>query len=175
MTEDTPWNVNSQQESRRCVAKADTNRQDNSCAGFTSPMPANGNIDHDRHSHHLARLNPTALCETHQNLTCRTVLKQGMEAQVEKHIGSVEHQSRKQGEQTFFMSPRAVISKLVVDSFCLLMRSVQEKFNSPTEHHLPITAMTRVSSEAHSAHSAAPMAKAATEIATKSFKNITGE
>uniref|UniRef100_A0A3Q2Z8D8 Smoothelin-like protein 2 n=2 Tax=Hippocampus comes TaxID=109280 RepID=A0A3Q2Z8D8_HIPCM len=69
----------------------------------------------------------------------------GMGAQAERHIASVEHQSRKQ---------------------------VQEKFDSPTEHHPPITAMTRVSSEAHSAHSAAPMAKAATETATKSFKNI---
>ncbi|XP_051903238.1 smoothelin-like protein 2 isoform X2 [Hippocampus zosterae] len=69
----------------------------------------------------------------------------GMGVQAEKHICSVEHQSRKQ---------------------------VQEKFDSPTEHHLPITAMTRVSSEAYSAHSAAPVAKATTETAMKSFKNI---
>ncbi|XP_077361710.1 smoothelin-like protein 2 isoform X2 [Festucalex cinctus] len=75
----------------------------------------------------------------------RTKEMNGMEAQAEKQIASVEQQKRQ----------------------------VQEKFDSPTAPHLPITAMTRISAEAPVvAHSAAPVAKATTESTIKLFKNI---
>ncbi|XP_077403268.1 uncharacterized protein LOC144036462 [Vanacampus margaritifer] len=76
----------------------------------------------------------------------RTKEINGMEAQAEKHIGSVEQQKKKQ---------------------------VQETFDSPAAPHLPITAMARVSAEAPVvAHSAALVVKATTESTVKSFKNI---
>ncbi|XP_077596357.1 smoothelin-like protein 2 [Stigmatopora nigra] len=67
------------------------------------------------------------------------------EAQTEKLIGSVEQQNRKQ---------------------------VQDGFGIHGEHHLPITAMTRVSSDVQIvAHVAAPVAKATVETTLKSFKD----
>ncbi|XP_077448974.1 smoothelin-like protein 2 isoform X2 [Stigmatopora argus] len=67
------------------------------------------------------------------------------EAQTEKLIGSVEQQNRK---------------------------PVQEGFGGLGEHHLPITAVTRVSSDVQIvAHVAAPVAKASAETTLKSFKD----
>ncbi|XP_057677175.1 smoothelin-like protein 2 isoform X2 [Corythoichthys intestinalis] len=69
----------------------------------------------------------------------------GVEAQTEKRIGSVEQPNKKRA---------------------------QDGFGGLTEHHLPITAMTRVSSEASViAHVAAPVVKVSAESAIKSFRN----
>nr|XP_061801590.1 smoothelin-like protein 2 [Nerophis lumbriciformis] len=72
----------------------------------------------------------------------------GVEAQTEKRIGSVEQPNKKRA---------------------------QDGFGGLTEHHLPITAMTRVSSEASViAHVAAPVVKVSAESAIKSFRNKSG-
>ncbi|XP_061155759.1 smoothelin-like protein 2 [Syngnathus typhle] len=63
----------------------------------------------------------------------------GMGASAEKHVGSAELQNRKQ--ECVAQSHVSVTSRTSA-------MSVQENFDSPTEPHLPISAVTRVSSEA---------------------------
>ncbi|XP_061607625.1 smoothelin-like protein 2 [Phyllopteryx taeniolatus] len=90
----------------------------------------------------------------------------GTEAKAEKHIASVEQQNRKQesGVQSHLL--RTSITQAS-------MMSTQDEFGGRTEPHFPITAMTRISSEAAVvAHSAAPVSKATAETTVKSFENI---